>query len=281
MEEARQHSAVTEKPNITIHIPEDVTRDMAGFFQRLLGPVAEAADFLSERIRFYRWQSAMRVLKRAEEIAQDEGIEPKQVPLKFLIPFMEKASLEDESSELTEEWARLLLAGSNEQDAQHILFIDILSKLTSFEVRYLKQLWEKADPNFFNGPGSYYHSYGFDYVIESKIKSGNLIGQASFSFLDQDAAKFGRNLIRMEGNLDISDKLFLDIELAKKVWAKGFDASSGHHRIVRSVVTLQHEGLIQIKSFRGKRKQAEYFVIWSELTPLGFDFVSACEGPRK
>ena len=55
---------------IKIDIPADVPRDTLKFFQRVLGPFADASDFLGDKVRFYRWKSAIKTLQRAEEFAK-------------------------------------------------------------------------------------------------------------------------------------------------------------------------------------------------------------------
>jgi hypothetical protein len=91
-----------------IEVPADVPRDIVGFFKRLAGPLAEATDFLSDKIRYYRFKSAMKTVMRAKEINAQSGISPNEIPLKFLVPFLEDCSLEEEDSPLIEQWAKLL-----------------------------------------------------------------------------------------------------------------------------------------------------------------------------
>jgi len=86
------------KANITLKVPVDVTRSAVGFLQRILRPVAEATDFLSDKIRYYRFRSAIRTLERAQEITVQSGITPKELPLKFLVPFLEECSLEEDGA---------------------------------------------------------------------------------------------------------------------------------------------------------------------------------------
>jgi hypothetical protein len=108
-------------PNITakVDVPGDVTRSASNFLQRILGPVAEAIEFLSDKIRFYRFRSAIRTLERAKEITEASGITPKELPLKFLVPFLEDCSLEQEDSPFIEQWAKLLSSASKSAASCH------------------------------------------------------------------------------------------------------------------------------------------------------------------
>lgn len=123
-----------------INIPEDVSRDALSFTQRLLGPAADAADFLGDKIRFYRWQSALKTLERAKEIAEERNLELKEVPLKFLVPFLERASCEDTESELIERWSRLLLSAATDFDYSQLTYINVLSNIGPAEARLLDKL---------------------------------------------------------------------------------------------------------------------------------------------
>jgi hypothetical protein len=101
------------------------------FLARVIGPVAEASELLSDKIRFYRWQAAVKTISRASEIAKEARIEPRQIPLKFLIPFLEDCSLEEDDRELSELWARLLVGASQGTKPEHFIFLDVLKKLST------------------------------------------------------------------------------------------------------------------------------------------------------
>jgi hypothetical protein len=109
-----------------VKVPADVPRDIVGYLKRLGGPIAEAADFLSDKIRYYRFASAMKTLVRAKEINEQTGISPKEIPLKFLVPFLEDCSLEAEESPLIEQWAKLLSSASANFDPVHIAIRAVL-----------------------------------------------------------------------------------------------------------------------------------------------------------
>lgn len=121
-------------------LPEPIGEAALAFFQKLLGPVGEASEILSDKIRFYRWRSSLKTLKRAKEIAEKRGLPVNEVPLKFLIPFMEKASLEEEDSPLIEKWANLLASASSEASRGQTAFVEILSSLSGAEVGLLEKL---------------------------------------------------------------------------------------------------------------------------------------------
>jgi hypothetical protein len=135
-----------------IHVPAGTME----FVQRVLGPLAEAADFLSDKIRFYRWKSSLDVMDRAAKIAHERGIDPKEVPLKIFVPLLEKASLEQEQSPLIERWATLLAQASADPESVQAVYIDILSKLSAPDVQTLEMIvpiaWEQKLKFDINSP---------------------------------------------------------------------------------------------------------------------------------
>lgn len=104
--------AVLPGVKINLKVPEDVTRDTVTFARRILGPLAEIGDLFSDKVRFLRFKSAAKTLNRAAEIAKEQGISPKAIPMKFLVPFIEDCSLEEEDSPFIDQWAALLASAS-------------------------------------------------------------------------------------------------------------------------------------------------------------------------
>ena len=123
---------------------KEVAKETLAFCQRILGPVAEATDFLTDKIRYYRWRSALRTLARAREFTEELGIEPQPVPVKFLVPFLENCSLEEEESQLLDKWARLLSSATAQFRDEHLTYSNILSHIGPSEAQIMADLWRKA-----------------------------------------------------------------------------------------------------------------------------------------
>lgn len=140
---------------ISAKLPKKAVYDASKFLQRLLGPVAEASDLLTDKIRIIRFENAIKTIKRAEEITENEGIKIKQLPLNFLVPFLEQASLQ-EDDQLTDIWARLLSNAATEYNPIYAVIKDTLSRLTSKEVHLLNQICDikDFDPKFENCDGN-------------------------------------------------------------------------------------------------------------------------------
>src|ERR1700730_715931 len=125
---------------INLKVPEDVTRDTVSFARRILGPVAELGDLFSDKVRFLRFRSAAKTLNRAAEIATEQGISPKAIPMKFLVPFIEDCSLEEEDSPFIEQWAALLASAAKGFDPLHVAIRDVLKNISSKEAALIEAL---------------------------------------------------------------------------------------------------------------------------------------------
>ena len=142
--------------NVNLTIPSDVTRDTVGFAKRILGPLAEIGDLFSDKVRFLRFKSAVKTLNRAAEIAKAKGILPNKIPIKFLIPFIEDCSLEEEDSPLIEQWASLLASASKGFDPLHVAIKDVLKNISSKEAVLLERLGATIEPRMFTDSASSY-----------------------------------------------------------------------------------------------------------------------------
>jgi len=75
---------------------------------RMLGPAAdELALKWQDSVRTYRYGNQLKLLKKAEKMAEDAGFTPKAVPIKLLFPLLDGASLE-ENEDLHTMWAALM-----------------------------------------------------------------------------------------------------------------------------------------------------------------------------
>lgn len=238
---------------VNLDIPKEVWGDVAGLLGQVFGPAGQAGEWLSDKIRFFRFKSALKTLKKAKEIVDNEGIILKEIPIKFLVPFLEKCSLEDEGSELINQWANLLVSAGSEYKANHPAFVDILSQIGPSEARLLKRIWQIR------------RSQGYDSL------------KTVLELYDQETAQyFGQKPVSID---EWEERGFL-------VMAGSHPGSLGDRRgtvmadqIIRSLQLLERQNLIKIQTVFGEHvtTSEEVYVVNAVLTPLGFEFVSSCE----
>ncbi len=138
------------KHSTTAIVPPDVTRAKAGAWLDLISPVTEWAGLRGDQLRHKREllriqqdetlnRIARLAKRRLDEI--DGTINP--VPNKFLVPFLERASLEEENSELCQRWADLLVNAATEYNPSMIRFSVVLSEIGAGEVKLLNRIVRK------------------------------------------------------------------------------------------------------------------------------------------
>lgn len=101
-------------------------------------PATETLGALGDAVRLGRVEMAAHITRRAREIADESKLKLSAPPLKFLVPFYEKASLENDPG-LQELWAKLLVNASGGVTRSPIL-IDILNKMTSEEAHLFDRI---------------------------------------------------------------------------------------------------------------------------------------------
>lgn len=118
----------------------------------LFGPAAIIfADYLGDKAGFHRYRAAMKILARVKPAAGETVTMP---PLKFFLPFLEQASLEDEDDDdMINLWARLLADATRQFSSRHMLFMRLIKEITSLEARLLYDLCYRSRGRG-DGPGT-------------------------------------------------------------------------------------------------------------------------------
>lgn len=263
-------------PNeIKIDIPADVPREAFKFFQRLIGPVADASDLLGDKIRFYRWRSAIKTLKRAEEFARANNVAPKEVPLKFLVPFLEKSSLEDETSPLIDAWARLLVHASQDYDVRFNYYSDMLAKIGPQQARLLQRMRSRSDARLY---GRY-----LDAIVALKrrprISNEATWLREAFDSVDDLSADSAGRLWLFSGPIEKAGEA-VELKIAGE-WVKIEDDEPLFENEEMEISATILKGLDLIKPYGVGYVHPDQVLRhyrWAELTRLGFDFAKCCEG---
>jgi Abortive infection alpha len=139
---------------VKTEIPAEVTGNLISALTDFIRPWTEPRGLKADQVRLQRADIALEIAKKAQQLLAITNSEPRQLPLKFLIPLLEKASLEDMDTELRGAWAALLASASKSEDARQVTFVDIMSRLSSQELALLEKVCfaddlfpEKSYPN--------------------------------------------------------------------------------------------------------------------------------------
>jgi len=134
------------KKKITAHVPEDVTRAKANAWLTLISPITQWAglrgDQLAHKRELLRIQQEETLAEIAERAASriaalKRPIAP--VPIKFLVPFLEKASLEEPDSRLIDMWSNFLVSVAESYNPHFVYFVTIISQLSATQGQILNR----------------------------------------------------------------------------------------------------------------------------------------------
>lgn len=118
----------------------DAAQSAGGFFGRYLdGPLEQASNLITDRLRYARWEQQVRLGRRAQELLRAQGLDAptRQIPLSIGVPLIEAGSLEGDPS-LQELWAQLLATGADLQRPEiRKGFVSILGELTARDAQIL------------------------------------------------------------------------------------------------------------------------------------------------
>jgi hypothetical protein len=137
------------KTNVSIEVPEDVTRAKAKALLDAISPFTGSlgivGDWLADKrieLRLQRLQKLITVASKAQEAIDGQSAVAGSVPIKALLPMLEKASLEEgEDETLTDAWAALLASASIDYDPEVLTFTRILSEFGPREALVLSRLY--------------------------------------------------------------------------------------------------------------------------------------------
>jgi hypothetical protein len=125
---------------ISTEIPSRSTGRLVDAITDVFRPFAERRGLKADLIRLQREDVLIEIAKKAYKRLEIENAVPSPIPTKFLVPFLEKASLEDGDSYLIDRWADLLVSSSMEPEAAHPRFVQILSELGVAEAQLLRNI---------------------------------------------------------------------------------------------------------------------------------------------
>jgi len=138
--------------SVTEQIPEDVTRARSAAWLDLLSPLTEWAGLRGDELRHRRQLLRVQQEERLAEIVEQAhkkiaAVGPRQIPLKFLVPFLEQASIEEDSPELKNMWSSLLASAAEDYSSQHIHFVSIISRLSARQAEIFRKILNTSDSN--------------------------------------------------------------------------------------------------------------------------------------
>lgn len=127
-----------------LNLPKQILDKTEKFMTKLLGPsIKEYGELFADNIRFKRLKNQVKIFNKTREMLDINGLQPRELNLKTLIPLLEKSSIE-ENELLQDKWANLIanIATSPESGLEPKL-INTLSSLSFLEAKILDYIYEQ------------------------------------------------------------------------------------------------------------------------------------------
>jgi DNA-binding MarR family transcriptional regulator len=175
-----------------------VGKTISRFVEKVAGPAAdEVGLMLQDSVKVYRLKNQLRLMKKAEEILEKSGKDPKTVPYRTLLPILEKGSLEDDDL-LNDKWAALLAnaADAVRNSAVTPSYPNILEQISPVEAQILDYLYSSLKDNDFREAQHLIDICDFAELDQEKTKV--LIDNLSRLGLVVSGGAFGENSFTLE-----------------------------------------------------------------------------------
>lgn len=121
----------------------DIAKDASQFLKIISFPAAEEFGYLlRDKIQFWRINNTAKIVNESNNILKSNGsIDHLTAPPRIVFKIMEEGSLID-NEKVQEMWAGLLASSCTVggKDESNLIYVDLLSKLTSSEVALLNHL---------------------------------------------------------------------------------------------------------------------------------------------
>jgi|GEM_PF-6314147 len=266
------------KTEVSITVPEDVTRAKADAFLDAISPVTQSlglvGDWLAdarERLKIHRLKALTVIAEKARKEIESSAKKPGEIPLKALLPMLDKASLEESDDEtLTTAWGALIASASLDYDPEVIAFSRILSELSPRECLILQRIFgERWDWVF-----GKHVPVAMKRFFESEFQIKPIIREA---VLKQDAAIFGKLQQYVDPSMPMEFTLALTRGTSQRAnWIDKVLKEPFYADNEMGYRLLEAQGLIQTRgqSFPWQTGETPVAVDWVEFTSLGSRFVA-------
>lgn len=121
-----------DNPLDLVRSASDLARELADLAKPMLKePLEEAGLLFRDQVSYWRLKNAVRLMKKAREVIEENDISPRNIPFATMIPILEMGgSVEDEN--LQDKWAALLSKAADENYSPNLVFLvaKVLGQLT-------------------------------------------------------------------------------------------------------------------------------------------------------
>ncbi|HSX32520.1 MAG TPA: DUF2806 domain-containing protein [Candidatus Saccharimonadales bacterium] len=171
---------------------------------------------VGDHIAMWRWQNAAKIIERARKFAETHSISPNKIPSKFLVEFMDNASVEEEET-LQDIWAKILAKESDNPETFSLRTLNILKLMNKSDAQNFsvltKFLISHSSEIFLINDDAILKKYKIDFNNLMKLEELGLIVLNPLLSLQLDFAKIkeasfytNRKLLMIKLKPDMAEK---------------------------------------------------------------------------
>jgi hypothetical protein len=263
-------------------VPEDVTHAKAGAWLTLISPITQWAGLKGDELAYKRTllrlqqeETLLEIAKRAKSrISALES--PGPIPNKFMVPFLEKASLEEEDSTLVDLWAGLLVSAAEDYKPHYIHFSNIISQISARQAGVFSDLIGTGRASDLEASmDSLFIDYDSEFLKTYLTKSFTqksppaTTAEDANNFIDEALNLVGTDIKHVELTDSEDDSYFVSGTTSSSTYTDDLETD---YAILSAIGLIRYvdTGLIKL----GERWIVKVFFYC--VTPLGREFAKAC-----
>jgi hypothetical protein len=269
---------VSIKVELKTELPPEASGRTLDAITDLLRPISEGLGFLGDKIQLQRQKTLLEIAKRSKERLEVLQKPIRPIPMKFFLPLLEKASLEDMHDDtLINMWANLIATAATDEVQMLGQYANVLSNVVPKQVSILEKMFALNEENGAFDAGHLIDNY---YYLNQTGLPGTLDQYAQI----KNAEKFSEAVV---GELNIKGVAIdtINIFYAEENRDGDFSVSSPDNiytdRDFLDFENLVRLGLIDRTEIKKHRIgifdiDVHYYVT----TPVGIDLYACCN-PKK
>lgn len=247
------------KAEIRAEVPTESVGRLVDAITNAFSPFVERQLLRASELRVQREEVLIKLARLTNEKLKIEGQAPRPVSTKFLVPLLEKASLEDpDDEEMIDRWATLLASESSRPGINRRWAIDILSAINAWQVKLLDSIAREMNQRDFFRVERFTRNAINDEFEGALEMAGSAILESRVREVISDLGGYtlyfdGRNIANTE-------------EFEFKDLLEGPD-----------LLQLESLGLVWLNAGSFVFDRERHFLVSAQLSPLGAQFVSLFE----
>lgn len=161
------------RAEIKTEIPPESSGRLLDALTDIIRPFSEARGFKADRIRLQREEMAVKIAQMGVERIKLSSRDHHPILNRVLVPLLEAASLTEEGDyDLANAWAHTIASASTNTDPNHVVFVDVLSKLSSVHLKFIEFLATNGQEDVYSyadAPAEYRSHYVRQYLEKMPI----------------------------------------------------------------------------------------------------------------